>query len=307
MLLPWEIGFVTWQLTEVPLKRLTLNELKKQVDELATKYDENPKLFLANAPKPSGRYDSKGRPVPSSQPFEFKSPVVATIGGMDTQIQGLLGKLDEEAIQETFASLLGYYIAKSPELRMHDKGAIVQGIKDWSVQALGLPVPPYVSDSFLLKLGVSDGRTKHFGRQMRPSMYTQRDVGAPSWQGRGQQRLRNRAREVPSWATDLNSDDEEDPVGVASDYRGHRYGKGPGKEARNAARDEDDDDEYESPVRRRVQDFRPQGGAFGRAVGRHGKDWFSGGGRDNERRGGGGGRSFGREDHGGRGYGLRKR
>jgi len=46
ILLPWECGFVTWQLTEMPLKPLTVSELNSQVSDLAAKFDANPQTFF---------------------------------------------------------------------------------------------------------------------------------------------------------------------------------------------------------------------------------------------------------------------
>jgi ATP-dependent RNA helicase MSS116, mitochondrial len=149
VLLPWEIGFVTWQLTDIPLKPLTVTELDSQVKELA---------------------EQQGRGYAEVVP------------DIEKTVAELIAKLDPDAIKETLASLLGYYISKSGEIRCQ-KSVMVEGLKQWTVDAMGLERPPYISESFLERLGISDNRTKHFGRDrmMRSNVSSSR----PAWAQRG--------------------------------------------------------------------------------------------------------------------------
>ncbi|OBZ78071.1 DEAD-box ATP-dependent RNA helicase 25 [Grifola frondosa] len=178
VLLPWEIGFVTWQLTDIPLKPLTSGELTKQVMELAEKYDKDPDAFFP----PSLKFDKKGRSFAGPKPFV---PRVATgLQQMPSKLEDLLKQVDPDAIRETLASLVGFYFPKSPELRVQ-KSVILEGCRDWTTGACGLAQPPYISDSLLQKLGMSDGRTKHWGRNT-PSFTPRRSSSSePSWMGRG--------------------------------------------------------------------------------------------------------------------------
>ena len=204
VLLPWEIGFMTWQLTEAEIKPLTLNELKRDVVELATNRDAKLGSELKDAPiKPS----------------------LPLIENIETEIVALRSRLDEDAIKETFASLLGYYIPKSPELRCQ-KPIIVQGLKDWSTDACGMPAAPYVSDAFLDRLGMRDGRTKHFGQQFedRSEIYAARRQGM-HWLGRGRQESKRKSKESPDWLKEGGALDERDPTTSPEDYRTNRYGK----------------------------------------------------------------------------------
>lgn len=271
VLLPWECGFVTWQLTEMALRPLTINELKSQVRDLAAKFDSDPNEFYqgVNVASPSApRFDRGGR-VQAHAPTMYSTPVSPKISGMDRAISELLQNVDEEAVKETFASLLGYYIAKCHELRTQ-KSVVVQGCKDWTVQALHLPVPPYVSDAFLHRLGYTDGRTKRFGSSEVP---TQAPRTGSSWMGRGRQG--NKGREVrPAWANEGGDLDENDPAGNPEEYRSYRYG--------NVSKSFND-----TP---RQREFRSDYGMRG-----------GGGGERN-------GNSFGqRNDAGERGYGMRGR
>jgi ATP-dependent RNA helicase MSS116 len=204
VLLPWEIAFMTWQLTEVKIKPLTLNELKRDVVELATTMDAK----LAS--------NSKDPPI---------DPALPLVENIETEIDALKSRLDEDAVKETFASLLGYYIPKSPELRCQ-KSIIVQGLKDWTTDACGMLAAPYVSDAFLNRLGMRDGRTKYFGEQVvdRSEKYAARRSGA-HWVGRGRQDGKHKSKELPDWSTESVALDERDPSTSPEDYRTNRYGK----------------------------------------------------------------------------------
>lgn len=204
VLLPWEIGFMTWQLTEVEIKPLTLNELKREVVELATTMD--------------AKFDSNSMDAP----IELSLPLIENI---ETEIDALKSRLDEDAVKETFSSLLGYYIPKSPELRCQ-KPIIVQGLKDWTMNACGMFAAPYVSDAFLNRLGMRDGRTKYFGEQVvdRSELYAARRRGA-HWSGRGHQDSKYKKKGLPDWSTESAALDERDPSTSPEDYRTNRYGK----------------------------------------------------------------------------------
>ncbi|KIM78205.1 hypothetical protein PILCRDRAFT_824683 [Piloderma croceum F 1598] len=224
VLLPWECGFLTWQLTDMPLKPLTVSELQSQVNELSAKFDADPNTFfkgIAVSTETSPRFDRHGRMV-SSGPTMYKAPLSPTIANMGRSVSNLLQNIDEGAVKETFASLLGYYMAKSPELRTQ-KSVLVQGCKDWTMEACGLSVPPYVSEQFMIQLGYSDGRTKRFGSAFS-SAPRRSHTGGSSWMGRGQQRNKGRERDPPQWAMQGHALDENDPVGRPEEYRSQRYG-----------------------------------------------------------------------------------
>ncbi|KAF7338780.1 hypothetical protein MSAN_02200500 [Mycena sanguinolenta] len=228
VLLPWEIGFVTWQLTDVPLKPLAVNELTEQIRTLSNKCDEDKTAFFRQAKAPVGEQ-------------LFPQELVPVAEAVEGNIGTLLGRLDEDAIRETFMSLLGYYMSKTPELRVQ-KSVVVQGCQDWTTGACGLAVPPYVSAQFLEKLGLSDGRTKHFGKTSHnmPSFDRTRPGSAP-WMGRGAQRNRGREQR-PAWqqAQEEHGDGYDD-VDVreykTGRYRdvGAGYSGGPGKGRGDAA------------------------------------------------------------------------
>ncbi|GJE86583.1 DEAD/DEAH box helicase [Phanerochaete sordida] len=148
VLLPWEMGFVTWQLTDITLKPVTVTELASQVKQLC----------------------------------EERNPEKAVIlDDMEKEVTSLMSKLEPEAIRETLGAQLGFYMGKTDQLRVQ-KSVIVEGLKQWTVEACGLAEPPYVSEAFLQKLGFSDGRTKRFGSASRQSY---KPSGGPAWTQRG--------------------------------------------------------------------------------------------------------------------------
>lgn len=71
--------------------------------------------------------------------------------------------MGEEVVRETFASMLGYYVPKSPELHTNCS-LIVESMKKWTTEVLGLIRPPHVSDGFPAKMGIDDHRAGRFGR-----------------------------------------------------------------------------------------------------------------------------------------------
>ncbi|KAF8509054.1 P-loop containing nucleoside triphosphate hydrolase protein [Hysterangium stoloniferum] len=229
VLLPWEVGFLTWQLDSIPLKPLPVNELTSQVQELAAAYDKDPTLAFWGKDGPPG---VSQRPPPPSRK-EKGSPAVSMYPkgqediarNLSTNVESILPSLDEEAIKETFASMLGYYMSKSPELRVQ-KTVIVEGCKDWATDACGLPVPPYVSAQFLERLGFSDGRTKRFGRTYSQAS-PQGNFRASPWSGRGRQATRDNDRgpAIPRWAKAESTPlDPRDPAADPAEFKTMRYG-----------------------------------------------------------------------------------
>ncbi|KAG2146335.1 P-loop containing nucleoside triphosphate hydrolase protein [Suillus clintonianus] len=219
VLMPFEIGFLSWQLNEVPLKPVTSDELARQVQDLAAQFDADPQAAWKDVPTKS--YNDRGRPIPGPKMYDAPLSPRLSSEEMYSTIATLLKNVDEEAIKETFASLLGYYIPKSPELRVQ-KGNILAGCRSWATEACGLATPPYVSDGFLQKMGLNDGRTKHFGQSDRNTRSYARPTN--SWETRGRQNTRSFDSPRGNFREDKQSDDN-DPSGNIDEYRGARYGR----------------------------------------------------------------------------------
>lgn len=173
VLLPWEIGFISWQLNDLPLKAFTVSQAAQELTTLAEEWDANPAVTSRAAippPSPSsssyggGRGGRGARSPPASYARNISSPVTPRLHTLEDSLKtNVLPTLDELSVRETFASLLGYYITKAHELRT-TKDVVVQGLKQWATGAMGLEEEPYVSDQFLRKMGMNDGRTKNRGR-----------------------------------------------------------------------------------------------------------------------------------------------
>ncbi|KAH9939844.1 P-loop containing nucleoside triphosphate hydrolase protein [Amylocystis lapponica] len=229
VLLPWEMGFVTWHLTDVPLKPLTTNELTNQVKELAAQYDANLDVSPAAADTQRTGRQRGGAP-------QKYTPYSASLEAMPDNVSALLSQIDESAVEETMTSLLGYYVGKVQELRVQ-KGVIVQGCKDWTVEACGLSTPPFISEAFLRKLGLNDGRSKDSGRaRSDQSRYGRASSGGSEWTSRGSnyrrpqetgrgdfQRGGRGGREDRKYGYEASPRDSRDFQSSPAEYRGSRF------------------------------------------------------------------------------------
>jgi len=162
ILLPWEAGFVTHRLADVPIKPLTTEELAEQVDALAAKVDaeglprtEQPQEKRTRLDPRSRDRDRWGGPRVAT----INTPVSPAVSKIEPKVKDFVQELDPQAVDETFVSVLGYYFGKTAELRC-EKEVILQGCRDWTVSAMGLSEPPYVSKAFLEKIGFSEPRRR---------------------------------------------------------------------------------------------------------------------------------------------------
>lgn len=157
VLLPWEIGFLSWQLNDLPLKPYPIAEGERDLLALAKEFDETHDSSSSSAPSYDRSSDRRGsRPTRT-----IHAPVTPKIASLAESLKtNVLPTIDDMSVRETFASLLGYYITKAHELRT-TKEVVVSGLKDWAMGSMGLEQAPYVSDMFLKKMGMNDGRTKN--------------------------------------------------------------------------------------------------------------------------------------------------
>ncbi|KAH9055669.1 P-loop containing nucleoside triphosphate hydrolase protein [Lactarius vividus] len=151
LLLPHEKNFVRYQLADVPIKEHSHDELLKETSMLAEKFESGSAESsndITVGKQHTGRFPTKDR--------HFRSNPSAALANLDTEITGLLDRVDIEAIEEVFVSLLGFYFSKSGDLRV-SRRSIYEGLQAWTTEACGLPKPPHVSDSLLTKMGGLDG------------------------------------------------------------------------------------------------------------------------------------------------------
>ena len=151
LLLPLEKNFVRYQLTDVPIKEHSHDELLKETSALAEKFesDSAESQNSAEAVKPhASRFTTKDG--------HFRSNPSAPLANLNTEIVSMLDRVDPEAIEEVFVSLLGFYFGKSGDLRV-TRRSIYEGLQAWTTEACGMPNPPHISNSLLAKMGGLDG------------------------------------------------------------------------------------------------------------------------------------------------------
>ncbi|KAI8986716.1 P-loop containing nucleoside triphosphate hydrolase protein [Trametes punicea] len=119
ILMPWELGFLTWQLTDIPIKELPTNHLKEQVLDLARKYDENPEAFTT------------GRSAP------FKGNLAERLEKIEElSTSGIDPPPLAEDVRDALISLLAFYKANYAQLRANVSVA-VHGVHEWAAALLG--------------------------------------------------------------------------------------------------------------------------------------------------------------------------
>ncbi|WVQ98006.1 hypothetical protein IAU59_005126 [Kwoniella sp. CBS 9459] len=131
VLLPFEAGFVD-KLHKIPIKAVETRDLSAEVHALASEHDQD---------------------------------AVKKLNSIGDAVTDLMPSLDSDAVEEVFTSMLGYYMGKIDQLKAGPQD-VLQGLKDWSVEAAGLPEPPYLSPGFLQKLGLGGARrSSGFGQR----------------------------------------------------------------------------------------------------------------------------------------------
>lgn len=160
LLLPFERNFVRYQLSDIPIKELSHDELSNETTSLGEKFESDPAAYWdsVKTAKPSRRESTtRNRPVHNDKP-------VTALANLDNEVSALFDQIDEDAIREVFATLLGYYFTKSSDMRV-TRQSIYEGLQAWTTEACGLPKPLFISDSLLAKMGGMDGGPPGRGSQ----------------------------------------------------------------------------------------------------------------------------------------------
>ncbi|KAF9226341.1 DEAD-domain-containing protein [Gyrodon lividus] len=104
LLLPWEAGYLTWQLTNLSIQPLPISVLDKQLASLS----------------------------PQSSTL--------TTGFLKTAIADLHGLIGPSDIRSTAASLLGYYLPLTPSLRLQPT-SVLAGVSCWASECFNVSLP----------------------------------------------------------------------------------------------------------------------------------------------------------------------
>lgn len=166
----FERGFLHFQLDDLPVTQLHVEDLSQEVETLCQRFDESPNEFaipqeLIDAARAKTKQAQKGGPrrgrskdvVNVKAPAQIRGPLSGkyTTETLSPLIEDSLQSLDEdEGVREVFNSLLGFYMSKGDELRT-SKMQMLEGLKQWSVEAGRLERAPYMSEQFMQKLGIS--------------------------------------------------------------------------------------------------------------------------------------------------------
>ncbi|KAI0646494.1 P-loop containing nucleoside triphosphate hydrolase protein [Trametes meyenii] len=142
VLMPWELGFLTWQLTDIPIKELTTNQLKEQLATLAATHDEH------GSPSAGPRSPLLNRVLPRLE-------------NMDNAFAHLHEVLSPEDVREAMVTVLAFYTANHDQLRV-DKNVTAAGVHEWAAALLGKEVDLRLPRDFL---GSSRGRPTRSGRR----------------------------------------------------------------------------------------------------------------------------------------------
>ncbi|SGZ23980.1 BQ5605_C023g09674 [Microbotryum silenes-dioicae] len=163
VLLPWEGKYVSSQLRDIPMQHFSVEDGEKALNEAAEEWDQDPPETRVTAEAESrGGFTKRtsksirDRRVGFVRAPQMSSPVAPRLESLEDSLRtSVLPSLDEEAVRDAFASMLGYYAPRSSDLRV-TKSEIVQGLKDWATGSMGLEQEPYVSSMFLAKIGMND-------------------------------------------------------------------------------------------------------------------------------------------------------
>ncbi|CED83589.1 ATP-dependent RNA helicase pitchoune [Phaffia rhodozyma] len=135
ILLPFEAGFIKSQLSNVPIKPLSVDELDREV-----------RVLIENPPS------QKNKPLSDDRKNELKNKIDLIEDGC----KNIQSRFDQEVVGEVVTSLLGNYTPK-PKILNTTKAEIVKGLSDLGSLGLGMQTPPHWSSQFLSKVGMWDG------------------------------------------------------------------------------------------------------------------------------------------------------
>ncbi|KAM0791043.1 hypothetical protein ACM66B_004339 [Microbotryomycetes sp. NB124-2] len=272
VLLPFEKDFVKTQLHDIPFERIQVDDIQAELDEMAKSFDESPVKIVAPAPPSSDKSDRR-RSSQSRAPAQIVTPVAPRLSTMSQSLSvNVLPTLDKISIEETFTSMLGYYMSKSGEMRT-TKSNILEGCKEWTTETMELEEAPYVSPMLLSKMGVNkneksrrgggDRRGAGFGRSsFRRNDHDSFSGGFSRDRDRGESRFgfsggrgeRDRNDGAPRWAS----------RGKSSTWgRDRDRDDGPARRSSSSRTFRDDDRGPSSRARRRDNGDRGASHGFG--------------------------------------------
>ncbi|KIJ06023.1 hypothetical protein PAXINDRAFT_140901 [Paxillus involutus ATCC 200175] len=189
LLLPWEAGYLTWQLTNLPIKPLPISVLDKQLASLS--------------------------PHSSTLTTDFLKAAI-------TNLHGLIESSD---IRSTAASLLGYYLPLTPSLRLQPT-SVLSGVSSWASECFNVSLPTLTKSpsSFMRSYGVGSqlGNTKGLfvdgvriaGGNSSAGLKKGKGGKRAVWEGRGKRK--SLVSEVPTATVESKKPEKQERTQTAS-------------------------------------------------------------------------------------------
>ena len=188
VLLPHEAGFLQTELSGVPIKHLTTEQLQAQLDELVDKYETSPVDFfpqVAQRAPPSRMRDAGGPPLARG----FPTGVRERLGDIEESIKNVQGDMSPEDVSDAMITVLAFYGSNADCCR-RNKAATIAGVQAWAAALAGQEFPVRVprewkDNSPIRRWGSRDGsQTKRFGmKESRrdPGEYKRHDSRSYDW------------------------------------------------------------------------------------------------------------------------------
>ncbi|WFC98457.1 RNA helicase [Malassezia yamatoensis] len=186
VLMDWEDAFVAWELKDIPLQRLSADDLANEVQDLALKVDADP--------TPPPRINRRAGREARAESLLKHRPITQRVDKekITSALEHTYSMLEEETCYSVFTSLCGFYTARAQTLRLH-KGDLIDHLSNLVKATSGLTERPKLSENMKRNLGVYDNtRGSRQGSQRsshrfspRQSSHSRRD-----WQNNQQSRRR---------------------------------------------------------------------------------------------------------------------
>ncbi|WFD42543.1 RNA helicase [Malassezia psittaci] len=147
VLMDWEDAFVTWELKDIPLQRLSADDLATEVEDAALKVetDSTPPRRINRRAGRAAKAESLLNHRPMADRMEKEK--------VKSAFEHAFSMLEEEVCYGVFTSLCGFYASRTQTLRLH-KGDLIDHLSNLVKATSSLTQRPKLSESMKRLLGV---------------------------------------------------------------------------------------------------------------------------------------------------------
>ena len=186
VLMDWEDAFVAWELKDIPLQRLSTDDLANEVEDAALRVDADS--------TPSQRIDRRAGREARRESLLNHRPITQRMDKekFTSALEQAFSMLEEDERFSVFTSLCGLYTARAHTLRLH-KGDLIDHLSNLVKATSSLPERPKLSDNMKRNLGVyGNPRNSRQGSQRSSHRSYSRQSSFPrrDWQNNQQSRRR---------------------------------------------------------------------------------------------------------------------